>query len=126
MEKVKGIDNFDRVTENLARYYTRSTRPGQITQKYIVLPDVNDIYEDYQSLMEIAKTLEAKHLTLSRDTRKKYSLNQSERTKLTGAAAYLLAMCHKNGISYDMLPYTQEEQQETVRLANEILRRGQV
>lgn len=125
-KKIKGVDNFDKVTENLARYYAQSARPGQITLKYIVLPGINDIYEDYQSLMEIMKVLEVKHLTLSQDSRKKYSMNRKERTELLGAAAYLLAMCHKNGISNDMFSYSQEEQKEAVRLAAEILRRGQV
>lgn len=125
-KKVKGVDNFEKVTENLARYYARSARPGQITLKYIVLPDINDIYEDYQSLIEIMKALEIKHLTLSRDDRKKYSMTREERTKLTGAAAYLAAMCHKNGISNRMFTYSREEQEEVIRLAGEILRRGQV
>ena len=125
-EKVKGVDNFDKVTENLAKYYARSARPDQITLKYIVLPGINDVYEDYQSLMEIMKVLEVKHLSISRDTPKKYSIDQQERAKLTGAAAYLLAMCHKNGISYDMLTYTQEEQKAALRLAKEIFHRGQV
>lgn len=125
-KKIKGIDNFEKVTENLARYYTQSARPGQISLKYIVLPGLNDVYEDYQSLIEIMKVLEVKHLTLSRDGRKKYSMNREERTKLLGAAAYLLAMCYKNGISNDMVTYSQEEQNEVVRLAEEILLRGQV
>ena len=125
-KKIKGIDNFDKVTENLSRYYAQSARPGQITLKYIILPDINDIYEDFQSLMEIMKVLEVKHLTLSRDGRKKYDMDRKERTKLIGAAAYLLAMCHKNGIANDMFTYTQEEQKEAISLAKEILARGQV
>lgn len=125
-KKIKGVDNFDKVTENLARYYAQSARPGQITLKYIVLPGINDVYEDYQSLMEIMKVLEVKHLTLSRDGEKKYNMSREERIDLLGAAAYLLAICHKNGISNDMFSYSQEEQQEAIRLANEILRRGDV
>lgn len=112
--------------ENLARYRTESARAGQITMKYIVLPDINDIYEDYVSLMEIMKALNVKHLTLSRDTRKKYQMTPEDEIKLTGAAAYLLVLCHKNGISNDMFTYTEQEQQEAVRLANEILRDGQI
>lgn len=125
-KKIKGIDNFEKVLENLSRYRRASARPGQITMKYIVLPDINDIYEDYLSLMEILKGFEVKHLTLSRDTQKKYSITPEERVKLTGAAAYLLTLCHKNGITNDMFTYTQDEQAETVRLANEILRSGQL
>jgi len=125
-KKIKGFDNFEEVTSNLVQYYKQSTRAGQITLKYIVLPDINDNYEDYVSLMGIMKVLEVKHLTISRDTRKKYSLSRGEQTKLTGAAAYLLAMCHKNGITNDMFTYTQEEREEAVRLANEILKTSQI
>ncbi len=123
-KKVKGLDNFDRVLENLVKYHAASTRPGQITMKYIVMPDINDLYEDYLSLMEIMKALEVKHLTLSQDIRTKYVLSREERTKLTGASAYLLALCHKNGIVNDMFTYTAEEQRETIRLARELLQKG--
>lgn len=125
-KKIKGIDNFDNVLENLVKYHTASARPGQITLKYIIMPDINDIFEDYFSLMEIMKVLEVKHLTLSRDTRTKYDMSGEDFMKLAGAAAYLLAMCHKNGITNDMFTYSQEEQAETIRLANEILQKGLV
>lgn len=125
-KKVKGVDNFDEVLENLVKYHAASARPGQITLKYIIMPGLNDIYEDYLSLIEIMKAFEVKHLTLSRDTRTKYNMGEEGYIKLTGAAAYLLAMCYKDGFSNDMFTFTQEEQMETARLANEILQRGLV
>ena len=124
--KVKGLDNFETVTENLAKYYAKSTRKGQITLKYIVLPDINDTYEDFASLMEIAKVLEVQYIEISRDTRMKYKMGPEYRTKMLGAAAYLLAMSHKNGITNGMTTYTPEEQNEAVGLANEILQRNLV
>lgn len=125
-KKVKGHDNFDRVLENLVKYRAASARPGQITLKYIIMPDINDIYEDYLSLVEIMKGVDVKHLTLSQDTRDKYQLSEEERTKRTGAAAYLLALCHKNGITNDMFVYSKEMRTETIQLANEILNKGLV
>lgn len=123
-KRIKMVDNFEAVLENLMRYHQMSSGPGQITMKYIVLPDVNDVYEDYAALMEILKGLQVKHLTLSRDTRRKYHMSREDHTKLTGAAAYLLAICHKNGISNDMFTYSKEEQEETIKLAVEILQKG--
>lgn len=123
-KRVKGVDNFDLVLENLQRYHAASVRPGQITMKYIVLPDINDIYEDYDSLMKIIKALDVKHLTLARDTRIKYSLSIEEQTKLMEGAAYLLAMCHKNGISFDMFTYTPEEREKVIQQANEVLQKS--
>lgn len=123
-KEIKGLDNFETVTSNLVKYYAESARAGQITLKYIILPDINDTYADYLSLMEIMKVLEVKHLTISRDVRDKYKISAKRRTKLASAAAYLLAMCHKNGITNDMFTYTPAEREETIKLANEILRKG--
>lgn len=125
-KKVKGRDNFDTVLENLVKYHAAGPKPGQITMKYIVLPDINDFLEDYLSLAEIMKVLGVKHLIFSRDTRTKYSLSEGDRVKLTGATAYLLAVCRKNGISCNLSNYTQEEQAEAVELAKEVLQKGLV
>ena len=122
--KVKGVDNFDKVTDNLVKYYVNSGHPGQITLKYIVLPGINDYYEDYQSLMEIMKVLDVTHLSISRDTRTKYQQESNEELKLITSAAYLLAFCHKNEVTVDMFNYSLEEQKETINVANEILEKN--
>lgn len=124
--KVKGVNNFEEVTSNLVRYYKASGRPGQITLKYIILPDINDNYEDFASVMEIMKILEVKHLTVSRDMRYKYEYTDEYQMKLLGGSAYLLAMCHKNNFTVDMFTYTSEEQKEVIQLAQEILRTNQI
>lgn len=54
---------------------------------------------------------------------KKNNLNSEECNKLTGATAYLLVLCHKNGITNDMFVFPQDEQAEAIQLANEILRK---
>lgn len=122
-KKVKGFDNFEKVTTNLVEYHNRSARAGQITFKYIVLPDVNDTYEDYISLVEIMKILEVPHLSISRDVLYKYTASSKERTKLLGAAAYLAAICHKNGITADFYTYSPEEREIIAKLANEVLQK---
>lgn len=68
--KIKGLDNFDKVIENLSKYYVASTRPGQITLKYIVMPGINDNYEDFTSVIEIMKVLKVNRLIIARDGRK--------------------------------------------------------
>lgn len=125
-KRVKGFSNFDKVTSNLVKYYKRCAKPGQITLKYIVLPDINDTYEDYMSLMEIMKVLETAHLEISRDGMIKYNMTAEVRTKLIGATAYLAAMCRANGITYDLTPFSSEERIEISGLADEILSTGQV
>lgn len=125
-KKVKGIDNFDETMSNLVNYHTKTVRPEQITLKYIVLPDINDTYEDYFSLAEIMKVLKVKRLSISRDVGKKYGMEGEEAAKLLGGTAYLLAVCHKNGIINDMSNFTPKERSQAVALAQEILKEGKI
>ena len=125
--KVKGVDNFEKVTENLAKYYVASKgRAGQITLKYIVFPNVNDNYEDYASLIEIMKVIKVKELRISRDNRVKYSAANEYRVALMNAAAYLAAMCHKNQIAVDMEAFALPERSIIMELAEDLLLRNQV
>ena len=119
--KVKGFDNFDKITENLSRYFVNTTRPGQISLKYIIMPGINDTYEDFTSVVEIMKVLNVKHLTISRDIRNKYSMSEQDTIDLTGAAAFLFAILSKNNMTSDMFTYSPEERKLVVEQANEII-----
>ena len=124
--KVKGFDNFDHVTNNLVRYYTNSVRDGQITLKYIILPGINDNYEDFLSVIEIMNVLHIRHLTLSRDVRYKYSLDEEQSEKLIGAAAYFVALLVKNEKTFDLSTYTPAERELAIAFANVLLKRKEV
>ena len=125
-KRVKGFDNFEQITSNLVKYHEQCVNPDQITLKYIVLPDVNDTYEDFMSLMEIMKVLEVTRIEISRDESIKYRLTTQDRIKLLGAVSYLVAMCRVNDIAYNLAPFSSEEQAEIFKLADEIFSTGQV
>jgi MoaA/NifB/PqqE/SkfB family radical SAM enzyme len=124
--KVKGVDNFEEVTTNLVRYFNKSSRPGQITLKYIVLPGINDTFEDYSSVIEIMKVLKVNHLTIARDLRTKYTFDEEQSNNLIDAAGYLAAMLHKNGMTMNMFTYSPKDRERVVAFANELLRDGKV
>ncbi len=124
--KVKGVNNFDVITENLVKYLNSSSRPGQITLKYIVLPGINDNIEDYLYLIEIMKILKVKHLTIARDTRIKYTIDVETSKKLISAAGYLAAILHKNEMTMDMFTYAPAEREHVVAFANELLKARKV
>ena len=124
--KVKGVDNFGAVTENLVKYFNHTTVPGQITLKYIVLPGINDTSEDYLTLIEIMKILHVKHLSISRDTRIKYAIDSKQREVLIGAAGHLAAILHKNGMTMDAFPYTPAEREHVIAFANALIQAGKV
>ena len=124
--KVKGVDNFEVIMVNLVKYLNSSSRPGQITLKYIVLPGINDNVEDYLYVIEIMKILKVKHLTIARDTSVKYTLDARLSEKLISAAGYLAAILHKNEMTMDMFTYTPAEREHVVAFANELLKVGKV
>lgn len=60
--KIKGVDAFDRVRNNLREY----AKHGAITLKYILLTDLNDSEEDLQGFFDIADEV-ATRIDLTRD-----------------------------------------------------------
>jgi wyosine [tRNA(Phe)-imidazoG37] synthetase (radical SAM superfamily) len=124
--KVKGVDNFDAVTDNLVKYYASSAAPGQIKLKYIVLPGVNANLGDYLSVIEIMKALRVKHLDIAREFNAKYAPGAEQRDDLIGAAAYLAAMLVKNEMTFDMSTYTPDENEKIAALGCELLQSGEV
>ena len=120
-KKVKGVDNFDKVKENLMKYSERSARPEQITLKYIIFPGVNDTHEDYESLVELMGALKVRHLTLSRDLGRQYHAGQQERAELVDTTARLMSICRENGITNSMAPtFTPEEWGKAIQLSEKI------
>jgi hypothetical protein len=51
-------------------------------------------------------------------------LEYSER--LVGAAGYLVAMLHKNGMSFGLFTYKPNERERVIAFANELLKSGEV
>lgn len=124
--KVKGVDNFEQITSNLVKYYNAATKAGQIRLKYIVLPGINDNWEDFTSFVNIAKLLKVQSVQISRDYGNRVSMSPEERTTLVSAAAYLLALCQCSGVPVLLLDidYTIVEREQMQKFADEILQRG--
>ena len=59
--KVKGFHKFYDVVSHLKRY----AKSGSVRIKYIILPGINDLKEDYEGMIAILKELELLELQLS-------------------------------------------------------------
>jgi pyruvate-formate lyase-activating enzyme len=66
--KVKGVDRFDAVCENI-RKYAKHAHAGSVSLKYILIPGLNDNDEDIDGFLKISKEINA-IVTLSRDVYK--------------------------------------------------------
>jgi wyosine [tRNA(Phe)-imidazoG37] synthetase (radical SAM superfamily) len=129
--KIKGVNNFDAVTKNLAKYQKYSTGVvggiggggGMIKLKYIILPEINDNPNDYFGVTELMKTLKIRHLIISRDLRVKYTTGEEDRVNLIHSAGRLAALLHKNGMSFGIeeYAYSPAEREMIISYANELL-----
>jgi hypothetical protein len=108
------------------KYHGCCSRPEQITLKYIVLPGVNNTLADYRSIIEIMKVLKVSHLSISRDTRIKYTLDAEARETLISACGILVAIVYKNGMTFDLVNHSPEERERIVVFAHELLQAGAV
>lgn len=108
--RIKGVNNFNEVCENLFAYRKASISEDQIQLKYIVLPGINDSEEDYKELIKIMKKLNACHLIIARDSVVKYTNNRKETRRLLKSAARLSWFCLKNNINIGLFPYSSKEQ----------------
>jgi len=112
--KIKGVNNFETVTDNLVKYYARCSRNGQITLKYIILPGINDNLADYKSVIEIMKILKTNKLSISRDTS---AVHTTDCEVLLGAAGCLVAMLYKNDLEAGFWGYSSSEISEITEFA---------
>ena len=105
--KVKGVDNFDQILNNLRCYRNASTSPHQIILKYIMMSGINDSEEDFAGAISIMKELGVKVLIVSRDVTGVYEPNK----QLTlDSVVCLFYMCWQNGLRVSLQTnYTDEE-----------------
>ena len=126
--KIKGVDNFYAVIENLKKYSTCAARPGQVSLKYIILPGQNDDPEDYLSVIKIMKSLQVSHLEFSCDLRQKYSRDESQQDELIRSAGYLAALLFKNEMTMNLNenPFSPGDEEKVTAFAQDIIKSGQV
>jgi wyosine [tRNA(Phe)-imidazoG37] synthetase (radical SAM superfamily) len=98
--KIKGVNNWDTVINNLNKYNEISQVSNQITLKYIVFPGINDSKQDFESIVEIMKKLNINKMLISRDVREKDSISESKKNELAEICGYFKAMLIEN----NMLP----------------------
>ena len=128
--KVKGSDNFDKVLENLKKYFNSSAQPGQIGLKYLILPGVNDNTSDYSELISIMDDLKVNQLTIACDNRRKYYEDRDAEVmeRLIAAGGYLTAALKRNGktANISLNEYKPDQRDRILAYADDLLMSGEV
>lgn len=101
--KVKGVESFDFVYNNLQKYSNLKINDEQITSKYVIVPNVNDI--DSEILIWIKKSISigVKKLMLNADNRiLEEEINTNIVLKIKYLSSFFTKTCHEFGIKYDL------------------------
>ena len=124
--KVKGVNNFKTVMENLEKYLVFGVQPEQLMLKYLILLGINDNLKDFRSIIGIMNRLEIGYMYISRDNSIMRLLGGEQRESLIKAAGYLFAMLQKNNITAEFTNYLQDEIEKITAFADELLESGEV
>lgn len=65
--KIKRVDKFNKVIENLKRYIKHSKNPPYIMAKYIILKGINDNLKEIFSFINVIRDIGIKHIVVSID-----------------------------------------------------------
>ena len=74
-KKIKRVDAFDKVIENLKKYCSNPVARDNITLKYILIPTVNDNIKEFKKFLDIAKMLEIKYIAIDIEARYLRTMN---------------------------------------------------
>ena len=112
-KKIKGINNFYEVKENIKRYTHEANDSYQIWLKYIVLPGINDDIENIHAFIQFAVENKLKRIDISRN---RY-IKEIKDDHVTGAAL-LAALAYKNNLKFSFMFYSADELGKIVTVAN--------
>lgn len=74
-EKIKRVDAFDKVIQNLKSYSKTEEARKSISLKYIIIPTINDNLKEFKAFLKIAKTLQIEKIIIDIDARYSRLLN---------------------------------------------------
>lgn len=119
-QKVKGVNNFEKVLDNLVQYSNAAQDSNQVTLKYIVMPGINTTEGDYMNLISIMNSLKITRLEVSRDVRYKYD-STVDKTDLLYSVAYLYVLCLLHGIQCFFCVFSEDEKSWILKISGLII-----
>ncbi len=107
-QKIKNIDAFDRVIENIKTL--RKNSQAQISLKYIIIKDVNDNMEELEKFLNIVKEIGNVNPAYLEIDYNNTLLSQGIRFNIPEhyyeMFDYAEKFCKENNINYRLFPYT--------------------
>ena len=105
-KKIKGVDVFDKVIENLKKYTEK--RPEQLTLKYIIIPNINDNIKEFSKFLDIASSLRTKRIEIEIEGRYARMLNHKISPYFVDLANKMKEIGISRGFDANFFPFLQQ------------------
>lgn len=112
--KIKRVDAFDRVVENLKKYMPEIIKRREISIKYIVIPTINDNITEFKKFLNIVKEIGVEHIIIDLDARYSRELNHNVEQTLIAIVQKFEKIAKRKGFTTETYSfYTQCKEGKT-------------
>lgn len=98
-KKIKRVDAFDIVVNNLKIYASNGVNQGEIALKYIVIPTINDNFGEFKKFLNIASEIGVKNIIIDLDAKYARELKHKVDSTLICLVQKFEKYSHKQGFS---------------------------
>ena len=102
-KKVKGVESYELIYENLKRYLQIAKNKSQIVSKYVIVPEINDLESEIEKWILKSKEIGVKKLEINLDDRViENGYNSELMYKINTLNNYFINKSKENNIDYDI------------------------
>ncbi len=106
-KKIKRIDAFDKVIENIHKY-NKGANPNRVSLKYIIIPGINDNINEFKKFLKIAKAAKIKHIRLDIEARYLRSVNNCINPYYIKMGKRMNKLANNLGLSCELYSFFQQ------------------
>ena len=104
-KKVKQVDSYDKVWKNIKKY-SKAKNPifkNYVSLKYIIIPDVNDNFDEIDMFVEKAIKAGVSHIILNADSNiYKKEVSPETLDRIIGMTGFFVSKCHEKNIKMEL------------------------
>lgn len=105
-KKIKGVDAFDKVIENLKKYTEKANE--QLTLKYIIIPNINDSINEFKKFLNIACELKVNKIEIEIEGRYARMLNHKISPYFVNLAEKMKHFAISQGFNAGFYPFLKQ------------------
>lgn len=99
-KKIKQIDAFDKVCDNLKKYSEAQTAPGYVVNKYIIIPNMNDTEEEIEKWIDFNLSINVESLVIDVENSWCMKFRENHDSQILELCRFAKNKAQEKGIKY--------------------------